>query len=526
MKKTLLISGLTAIICLTSAYTVVDAQNKRADNPVSVSEMRKQQQSAEQDIKDTKTELGINEKKVTETLNSLRKIDEDISASENEIEIVQNHLDILNDTIASLTEGIEQHEEDLIGLRDEYLKSVKKMRVARKRNSSLVFLFASKSFNEARRRMRYMREFSAWKTRRSEEIGNKVTLLHEQQQNLVQAKEDVAVALKREQSAKDKLTHQKSQQEATVVELRANSEALKSKLARRQAEARKLSGQISQLIAEQQAKDAREAEARKKAEEERKIAEERVAAERRAAEDKRIAEERAKAEAAKKTQKNQTAQKTQKPAQKQTAASSTSAASNPPAQTSGTPSKGEYADARRRRSRSEGAKPAASTQTSTSTTPQKQASASTTTTPSAQASGFAGQKGTLPRPVGGAFKIVSAFGVHPISPELPDIMDENLGIDAHVANGATACAVYDGEVIKVYDRTNTPGFRNIVVLKHGDYITVYANLETLSVKTGQYVKQGQSLGSVGSDFDDPSHGMIHFELWKNQTHLDPAAWIR
>ena len=135
-------------------------------------------------------------------------------------------------------------------------------------------------------------------------------------------------------------------------------------------------------------------------------------------------------------------------------------------------------------------------------------------------------KGNLPRPVGGGFRIVSAFGKHPISPDLPDIMDENLGIDAHVGVGATATAVYPGEVIKIYDRTNTPGFRNVVVVKHDDYITVYANLETLSVHAGQTVTQGQALGTVGTDFDDPSHGLIHFEVWKGQSRQDPAKWIR
>lgn len=482
-----------------------------------VSDMEKKKQEADKEIKETKAELSANEKKVNEGLSALRKIDEEIASSQKEIETVRGQLETINGNITNLEKSISSQERQLKELREEYLKAVKKMRVARKQNSELAFLFSSGSFNEARRRMRYMKEFSDWKDRRSNEIKGIVSSLKIQHGQLSQARNDATVALHREQSAREKLEKQKGSQQATVNELRANSDALRSKLARRQAEARKLSSQISALIAEQQAKEAREAEARRKAEEERRLAEERrkaeekAAAERKAAEERRLAEEKAKKEA---EEARQTASADSK---KETPKKETPKTEEPKKEVPKTSAgEGEYAETRRRKRTG-----------SATASVSENASASTakTETPAA-GSGFEAMKGKLPKPVGGQFKIVSAFGVHPISPELPDIMDENLGIDAHVANGASAAAVYEGDVIKVYDRTNTPGFRNIVVVKHGDYITVYANLETLSVKTGQHVKQGQTLGTVGEDFDDPNYGMIHFEVWKNQTHLNPASWIK
>lgn len=468
-----------------------------------LTEMERQKAAAEQEVREAKAELNANERQVNSGLANLRKIDHDIAVSRQEIETVRGQIDAINAKIAGLESSIATEEAELETLRQEYLKAVKKMRVARKQNSGLAFLFSSGNFNQARRRMRYMQEFSEWKDRRSSEIAGKVKLLREQRQQLAQAHSDASVALQRQQAAQNRLAEQRGQQELAVAELRANSDALRSKLQRRQAEARKLSSQISQLIAEQQA---REAEARRKAEEERRAAEARAEAERRAAQE-RAAQEQARRQ--------------QQQAQQQTAAAepekSSAAAPTAPAQSAGGD---EYASARKRNRTSTTNATSSSNNTSTTTTGEGSASMSSNT-----ASGFEGMKGKLPRPVGGPFHIVSAFGVHPISPELPDIMDENLGIDAHVANGANAMAVYDGEVIKVYDRTNTPGFRNIVVVKHGDYITVYANLESLAVKSGQKVKQGQALGAVGADFDDPSQGMIHFEVWKNQTHLDPSAWI-
>lgn len=504
-----------ALICFLSmaAFSVLYAQNKKASSPPTVKEIKDQKLNADKEIKETRSQLGINEKKVTESMASLRQIEDDIARSQHDIETVQGQLVALKDTISSLETDIEGHETDLALLRDEYLKSVKKMRVARKKNSGMVFLFASKSLGDAKRRMRYMREFSEWKGRRTDEISNKVDLLNSERKQLVQAHEDVAVALHREKEAQNSLTLQRNRQQVVVKELQANSAALKSKLAQRQAEARILGNQISQLIAEQQAKEAREAAARKKAEEERRIAQQKAAAEKKAEQERQLAL----AEAQKK---QEASQKKQEASQKKQASPLTTTS----------PDKGEYATARRRKSRATATNPSTQPAQETKTNPAVTAPA-TKETPAenhivASENGFGGMKGSLPKPVSGSFKIVSAFGVHPISPELPDIMDENLGIDAHVANGAAACAVYDGEVIKVYDRSTTTGFRNIIVVKHGDYITVYANLETLAVKTGQHVTQGQSLGTVGSDFDNPKHGMIHFELWKNQTRLDPAKWIK
>ena len=541
-KKLLTISSaLLFAVGLLSAGAI--SQNKGAG---SISQIKKEKRSAEDDIKATQNEIGANEQKVNESLSALRQIDDDIAVSENEISTVQGQINTIKGNIGTLENNIATEEEDLTSLRGKYLKAVKKMRIARKQSSGMAFLFASGSFNEARRRMRYMKEFSDWRDRRSGEILGKVNMLQARRGELVQAKSDADVALKREVAVKQKLDVQKKDQQATVATLRENGEVLKNKLAKRQADARRLSNQISSLIAEQQAKDAQIEREQKKAAEERRLAEEKAASERKAAEEKRLAAERKAAEererqaqaASNKPQPTQAASKPQVASKPQQPAQAVLNKPQQPAQIVETPSQpnsGDYAAARARKSRRSGANTsttsATNANTATATTQTQKPAATTAAKPSqtstaSSESGFGGMKGSLPKPVNGSFKIVSAFGRHPISPDLPDFMEDNHGIDAHVAKGATVSAVYDGEVIKIYDRSTTPGFRNIVVVKHGDYITVYANLETLSVRSGQKVKQGQSLGTVGYDFDDPKHGMIHFEVWKKQTYLNPAAWIK
>jgi septal ring factor EnvC (AmiA/AmiB activator) len=131
-------------------------------------------------------------------------------------------------------------------------------------------------------------------------------------------------------------------------------------------------------------------------------------------------------------------------------------------------------------------------------------------------------RGSLPRPVSGSFKVTSRFGRHSL-PDMPEVEFDNPGIDAEVAKGATAMAVYAGKVSGVY---MVPGFETVVIVNHGNYYTVYGNIASPSVKVGDSVKQGQAIGRVGSADDDDSHGSIHFEVWKNRDKQDPLHWIR
>ncbi|MDE7342618.1 MAG: M23 family metallopeptidase, partial [Muribaculaceae bacterium] len=105
----------------------------------------------------------------------------------------------------------------------------------------------------------------------------------------------------------------------------------------------------------------------------------------------------------------------------------------------------------------------------------------------------------------------------------PFCMYENPGLDADVSSGASAQAVYAGTVSGVY---MIPGFSTVVIVNHGEYYTVYGNLGSAAVKVGDRVKQGQTVGKVTTDPDNPGHSEIHFEVWKGKEKQNPAAWIR
>lgn len=503
MKRHLLLAAtglFLFVICLLSIDSVL-AQTKKGAQPATVSDIRTQKQHADTEIEQIQSEIGKNQTEVSNNLAALKQIEADISDTEQNIQTVEGQLEELLEKIEGLESSIEEDENRLDLLRDEYLKAIKKMRVARKKSSGLVFVFASKSLGEAERRMRYLREFSLWRERQQDAISEQMLKLNDEHNQLTVAKKDVEVAHERHLAAQETLKLQQQQQTQVVAQLKANGEALQEHLAIKQAESRKLANQISQLIAQDQAKEAerKRKAAEEKAAQERQLAEQKRAEEKRAAEEKKAQEKKAAEEkAAKERQLAESKKAEQKKAQEKKAAEEKATKERQQAEQKkaqeNSSNSNNYAQARRRQPRGE--------------------------------TGFESMKGSLPRPVDGSFRIVSAFGVHPLSPDYPDAKVENTGIDAHVSKGASACAVYDGEVLHVYDRSNTPGFRHIIIIKHGDYYTVYANLDSVNVKMGEKVKQGQQLGVVGSDFDNPSKGLIHFEVWKGQTRLDPAGWIK
>ncbi|CAN5360887.1 peptidoglycan DD-metalloendopeptidase family protein [soil metagenome] len=133
---------------------------------------------------------------------------------------------------------------------------------------------------------------------------------------------------------------------------------------------------------------------------------------------------------------------------------------------------------------------------------------------------FAGNKGTLPWPVTQG-TITSHFGKQP-HPVLKDVFVNNNGIDIATTADATARAVFDGEVTGV---TNIPGSGWLVIIRHGEFLTVYAKLEEVFVKLGDKVKTKQNIGKVAKDGDD-GQTLLHFEVWKSGIgKMDPEPWL-
>lgn len=483
---------------------------------LSSTEVKRQQQAAEQEIKETKRKITENDRSIRANLSELQKIGSEIETSQKQISDMSAQVSKLNTDIGAIEASISEKEARLAQLRASYLATVKKMRLKRASDSKMAFLFSSGSFNEGLRRLRYLKKLSAWRDRQSAAIMQNVEALHKDRLQLADVKTEKSRTLVREQRVKSSLVAQQSQKDALVVKLRADGAALNAHLRNKQAEANALRSQVASLIAreEAQAAERRRAE-QQRIENERRQEAERKERERREQEQRQqlLADNAAKEKGA---AKDKPGKKSSSKDNKKKDAAGKEMAKNDyrnDAKKKKGGGNSEFATARKRRPRSE---------SGTQSAPRESASAQPKASSKAKsATGFGASKGSLPRPVSGAFKVTSRFGRHEV-PGLSGVVYDNPGIDAETSQGASAQAVYGGKVSGIY---MIPGFNTVVIVNHGDYYTVYGNISSVSVRQGDSVRQGQKLGSLAYDADE-KRTMIHFEVWKNRTKLNPQEWIR
>lgn len=136
---------------------------------------------------------------------------------------------------------------------------------------------------------------------------------------------------------------------------------------------------------------------------------------------------------------------------------------------------------------------------------------------------FEANKGRLLFPVAGRYRIVRGYGLQN-HPELKHVKTNNNGIDIEVAPGTDARAIFDGHVSAIF---RLPGYANIVMVRHGKYISLYANLASTYVTKGQEVKAGQPVGRILTESEaDGGATTFHFELRRERAKLNPLEWVR
>lgn len=509
---------------------------KKSSSPKSSVEAKRMQEATQREIQQTKEKLRLNEQQVKTGLSDLNRLSSEIAVGRTQVQGLQKKVASLNGEITHLGDEIAKNEAELNVMREEYLKAVKKMRLTKKNQSTLAFIFASENFNQAMRRIRYMRQFSEWKARKSEDIDNKIKQLGSERTRLAQVKESQTIALGQLTKSQEQLEENHKKQEELVASLRRNGDALQAHLVAKQNEANRLKETISALIAQEQAKAEAERKAREKAEAQR-IAREKAEAERKAAEkaaaEKALADkaaaEKAAADKAKadKSKADKQAAEDKENADRKFAEAKTKAeekARKDKEKIDNKKNKNSEKSSRKKHDRKEKSEDnikensnvAEVAPTVTAKTVERSVSASSANID------FASMRGKLPRPVDGSWRITNPFGRHSM-PELPEVVYDNPGIDAEVATGATVKSVCGGKVSGVY---KVAGYGTVVIVNHGDYYTVYGNLSSANVTVGTQVGGGYSLGTAGSDPDDHRRGSVHFEVWKGREKQNPSSWLR
>jgi septal ring factor EnvC (AmiA/AmiB activator) len=133
---------------------------------------------------------------------------------------------------------------------------------------------------------------------------------------------------------------------------------------------------------------------------------------------------------------------------------------------------------------------------------------------------FKANRGKLPWPVAKGF-ISDRYGTHP-HPFEKGVETHNNGVDITTDKGSSVRAVFGGEVMSVHVIKGTQN--KIVYIQHGDFITVYCNLASVSVSSGDRVSLKQSIGTVATN---PATGdaVVKFLVVQNTTYLNPSSWI-
>lgn len=133
---------------------------------------------------------------------------------------------------------------------------------------------------------------------------------------------------------------------------------------------------------------------------------------------------------------------------------------------------------------------------------------------------FEKNQGRLPWPVEKGI-VVGSFGIQP-HPVLERVTTNNKGIYIQCPSGSNARSVFEGEVTQCF---SIPGSNNAVIIKHGLYRTVYANLTKVNVKVGDKVSLKQTIGKIYSDPDEDNKTVLYFQVWKDKSINNPENWL-
>lgn len=467
------------IFCLCLCTLTANAQNSKR-----IKNLQQQSTALKKQIADSEKLLHTTKRDVKTQLNNLAVINSQILEQQKLVDGYQSEVETLQGNIGRLQTQLDSLQADLSACKHKYRKTLLYMNRNRLIQNQWTFILMSKNFRQMYRRMRYASEYTKFLRAQAEVIHRKQEAVTSKQNELHAAKRDKDVLLGDARSHHEQLQGQKKQRQTVVDELNKKQSALQTTIAQQRKKQQNLNAQIDRLIKQEIAA----AEARRKREE----------AARRAAEAKRKREEeaRAKAEAARRERERKAA--AAKGRKESSASSRTSSARSSSSKTS--------------------SKSSSNTSSRTST-PRYEAEDATDRTVS---SGFRANKGRLPVPITGSYAVTSRYGQYNVE-GLSGVTLDNKGVNFTGPRGAQARCVYNGEVSAVANI----GGSYIVIVRHGDYYSVYSNLSSVSVRNGQSVSTRQTLGTVASD--GSGNSMLHFQLRQRNgssaSHINPLPWL-
>lgn len=472
----------------------------------SIKGLQNQRAAVQRKIKEQERLLRANKADVKKRLGDLMAINGDIDRHKKSIDGIQKDITHIENNISLLKSQLSTLEQQLADRKAKYVKSMRYMAKQRSVQERLMFIFSADNLTQMYRRMRFVREYAAYQQAQGEMLKARQRQISSKHKELENAKGRKNTLLDKGRQEHVALQGKQAEQQKVVNSLKRQQKTIEAVIGEQRKKDAALNAQIDRLIAEEVAK----ARARAAAEAKRK-AEAAAAAKKKREEE--LARKKAAAEAAARENARRVAEakaKEERLKAEARAAEKKSAAERERAERAAREAEANRMAAERKaevdRSRHEKEVAQAKTRS-------KEALAMSSVDRELSRR-FADNRGRLPMPITGSYRIVSHFGQYTVE-GLKNVTLDNKGINILGSAGASARAIFNGEVSAVFEYGGT----KLVMVRHGNYISVYCNLRTVSVHKGQQVSTRQVLGTVGAD------NILQFQLRQGTAKLNPEAWL-
>lgn len=460
-------------------------------------ELERRRNAMLKSIKETEDQLAAAKKDTRVTMGQLRALQNKLRQRRDIIQNINQEIGQINRSIKHSGEEIVQLRKNLGVLKMRYAQSIRYAYKSRSSYDMLAFLFSSDDFNDALRRIKYLKKYRDHRKNQAEQIRLTQDRIQSQIDLLNSEKIQKDNLLNTEESQKQSLEDEKAQVDKVVTQLKGREKELVAEINKKKKAADKLNKAVEDIIQKQIEL------ARKKAEEEERQRKAAAALAAKKAKEEEERQRKAAAAAAKDSKGNDINNYANKGSN--IVVDNGTATNIPPSRTSGDNNSNDNTTI---------------TKTVDKPTPKPKNTYNYPMTPEATAlsNSFASNKGKLPWPVEKGFVAVG-FGKykHPIAEK---VEMENYGVDIGTSPGAKARAVFEGTVTSVL---YIPGKEWNVIISHGHFFTVYSQLSEVTVKKGQPVTTKQAIGKVS--INDDGESFINFQVWSGANKVDPAFWI-
>ena len=217
-------------------------------------ELKEKKEQIEEDIQYTNKLLSKTEKNKKTTLSQLNLIKRQIKSREQLIATINSEVEYLKNKIAANEDEIENLNNELDDLKDEYAKMIYHANKIKSRQHKLMFIFSSESFDQAYRRLRYLRQYNDFRREQAEKIQEKKENINDKIAQLkIDTKRKINLLASKEQE-RQKLKNEKLEEKEVVQKLKSKESQLRNELQQKQQQARKLEKKIESIIAAEMAK--------------------------------------------------------------------------------------------------------------------------------------------------------------------------------------------------------------------------------------------------------------------------------